>query len=260
MPSLQWSGTHGKPVCHTERGRKRRHKGKGWYDNKGKGKGWHDHKGEGKGWNTTPYTKGQEKGDHKGNEKDKGKGKSINGACNSCGVWGHMARDCWQGKGAVHGVDDAQNEYFEPYPTDVSCIGSGFSMCSIDAETWREVKTIKDIKRKKRVWKKFNMNSEITMRNRYCALQDIDEKITTMEIMTVSAQEKPKKNKMPAIGKGRITIDSGAAESVIPKDMLKEYVTTKEIKMKDTVYTSADGGRMWNYGCSSTSDLQVRRM
>jgi hypothetical protein len=224
-------------------------KGKGWYDNKGKGKGWHDHKGKGKGWYTSPYTKGQEKGDHKGNEKGKGKGKSINGACNSCGVWGHMARDCWQGKGAVHGVDDTQNEYFEPYPTDVSCIGSGFSMCSIDAETWSEVKTIKDIKKEKRVWKTLDMNGEITMHNRYGALQDIDEKITTMEIMTVSAQEKPKKDKMRAIGKGRITIDSGAAESVIPKDMLKEYVTTKESKMKDTVYTSADGGRMWNYGC-----------
>ena len=113
-----------------------------------------------------------------------------------------MARDCWQGKGAVRGVDDTQNEYFEPYPTDVSCIGSGFSMCSIDAETWSEVKTIKDIKKKKRVWKKLDMNGEIMMHNRYGALQDIDEEITTMEIMTVSAQEKPKKDKMRAIGKG----------------------------------------------------------
>ena len=33
---------------------------------------------------------------------------------------------------------------------------------------------------------------------------------------------------MRAIGKGRINIDSGVAESVIPEDMLKKYVTTNE--------------------------------
>ena len=43
-----------------------------------------------------------------------------------------------------------------------------------------------------------------------------------------------------AIGKGRISIDSGAAGSVILKDMLKECVTIEDSKMKDTIYTSAD--------------------
>ena len=56
-------------------------------------------------------------------------------------------------------------------------------------------------------------------------LQNVDEKITDMVIMAVSAEEKPRRDKMCAIGKGQITIDSGAAESLIPKDMLKQYVT-----------------------------------
>ena len=62
MTSLRWSGSRGKPVCHTKR---------------------------------NPHMKGQEKVDHKG----KGKGKFFNGACNSCGVWGRMTRDCSHGKG-----------------------------------------------------------------------------------------------------------------------------------------------------------------
>ena len=82
---------------------------KGGLDIKGEGKGWH-HKGRGKRWYGAPHTKGHEKGDH----KVKGKGKSVNGACNSCGVWGHMTRDCCYGKGAVQGVGDTQNEHFEP--------------------------------------------------------------------------------------------------------------------------------------------------
>ena len=71
----------------------------------------------------------------------------------------------------------------------------------------------------------------------------------TMEIMTLGAQEKPKADNMRAVGKGRITIDSGAAESVIPKEMLAGLVPTRESPMKGTVYTAADGGQMWNYGC-----------
>ena len=128
-------------------------------------------------------------------------------------------------------------------------------MCSIDADTWSEAQITKDTEKKQRVWKTVDMNSEITTHNRYDVLQNIDEKITATEIMKVSIGEMPRRDKMRA--KGRITMDSGAAESVIPKDMLKEYVTTKESKMKDTVHTSADGGRGTMAAGSSTFDLQV---
>ena len=70
-----------------------------------------------------------------------------------------------------------------------------------------------------------------------------------MEIMTMGAQEKPRADNMRAFGKGRITIDSGAAESVIQKEMLTGLVPTRESPMKGTVYTAADGGQMWNHGC-----------
>ena len=129
----------------------------------------------------------------------------------------------------MHGDDDNHNEYFEAYPADVSCVDSGLR--SIDADTWSEVLIPEDTKKqKKKNWKTLGLNNEISTHNRHDVLQNIDEKITAMEIMTVSTEEKPRRDKMRAIGKGPMIIDSGAAESVIPKDMFKEYVTTKEAR------------------------------
>ena len=72
--------------------------------------------------------------------------------------------------------------------------------------------------------------------------------IMTLDIMNVETKAK---KKMKAIGKGRITIDSGAAESVIPLDMLKQVRTIPgDASKQNTIYTSADGGQMWNHGHS----------
>ena len=154
-------------------------KGKGKGDWKGKGKG--DWKGKGKGgWHSAPAAQV----DHKGN-KGKGKGKSINGACNSCGMWGHMARDCWGGKGSTSSVEEQQqyhnqSEYFEPYLNDVNGITGGFPMCSIDVH-WNEVKTTEknemkaQEKKTKIIWKKMDMNTEAPVYNRYSVLGEDEE-------------------------------------------------------------------------------------
>ena len=50
-------------------------------------------------------------------------------------------------------------------------------------------------------------------------------------------------------GKGRITIDSGAAESVLPVGMLPGEETVEgESKRKGVRYVAANGGKMENHG------------
>ena len=52
-----------------------------------------------------------------------------------------------------------------------------------------------------------------------------------------------------SIGKGTITIDSGAAESVLPRDMLKEVQLRESAGSKASVkYIAANGSRMPNLG------------
>jgi hypothetical protein len=55
--------------------------------------------------------------------------------------------------------------------------------------------------------------------------------------------------KVKAIGKGRITIDSSAAESVLPRDMLHEIRLQESEGSKAGVqYVAANGGKMPNLG------------
>ena len=134
-------------------------------------KGCHDHKGKGQGWYGAPHTKGQKKGDHAGKGQKQVCRRSLQQLW-CLGAHGHstagMAKEqCME---SMTPRTSASNNY----TTDVSCVGSGFSMCSI--------------------------NNEITTHNRYDLLQNIDEKITAIEIMTVSTEEKPRRDKMCAIG------------------------------------------------------------
>ena len=118
-------------------------KGDGKGDYKGKGKG--DYKGKGKGgWNQyqAPIGAGPYKGNDKGDGKGKGKGKPINGNCNACGAWGHMARDCWSTAGKGTGVSQVeQSEYFEPYSTDAIYSSEEYMMTlALDASDYGSVK------------------------------------------------------------------------------------------------------------------------
>ena len=52
-----------------------------------------------------------------------------------------------------------------------------------------------------------------------------------------------------SLGKGRITIDSGAAESVLPRSMLKEVqLRESEGSRNGMCFKVANGGKMPNYG------------
>ena len=340
-------------------------KGDGKGDYKGKGKG--DYKGKGKGgWNQyqAPIGAGPYKGNDKGDGKGKGKGKPINGNCNACGAWGHMARDCWSTAGKGTGVSQVeQSEYFEPYSTDAIYSSEEYMMTlaldvsdygSVKPKTgWRtidnkvhqkyyemfegfmsiEEANTYDQSRSRQEKTKFGntrtstynmftalqetealeMNSTVTTHNdmaealeknstvttpddmaetleknstvtnpiwtatalcsnltgtspgklhgcsaeredqRFFDFESLDEHYETTDILglDVNNVEPKKKKKMKAIGKGRITIDSGAAESVMPVDMLKQVATIpSDASKQKTVYTSADGGQMWNHGHS----------
>ena len=89
--------------------------------------------------------------------------------------WGHIASDRWHGKVAERGVDDTQNEYFEPYAI-IRRQQLQHVQYSIDAVRWRDEKTIEGTKQKM-VWNTFDANSEITMHSMCGALQ-VDQHIT----------------------------------------------------------------------------------
>ena len=58
-----------------------------------------------------------------------------------------------------------------------------------------------------------------------------------------------RKKKMKGIGRGKITIDSGAAESVMPARMLPEVPMHRSSEEKmSTRYTAANGGQLYNEG------------
>ena len=51
------------------------------------------------------------------------------------------------------------------------------------------------------------------------------------------------------VGRGRITIDSGAAESVLPKNLLPhEPIEEGEAKRRGVKYVAANGGKLENMG------------
>ena len=72
---------------------------------------------------------------------------------------------------------------------------------------------------------------------------------TSHDSVDIMALEVKKTKKFRNIGKGKITIDSGAAESVMPVRMLEEIPIKRSSEEKmATKYTAANGGRLWNSG------------
>ena len=83
--------------------------------------------------------------------------------------------------------------------------------------------------------------------------EDQDVPIGILEIdeeeRDVKAATQRKSGKLVCAGKGKITIDSGAAESVMPKYMLvNEPVVEGEAKRSGVKYVAANGARMENQG------------
>ena len=55
--------------------------------------------------------------------------------------------------------------------------------------------------------------------------------------------------RLRSAGKGKVTIDSGAAESEMPKGILdQEFLVEGEAKRMGVKYVAANGSKMENYG------------
>jgi len=74
-----------------------------------------------------------------------------------------------------------------------------------------------------------------------------------VDIMAMDAQRpKIKKITMKAVGRGKIVVDSGAAESVMPTAMLQQIPMEESPEGKKNMrYTSANGGHMYKSSCAS---------
>ena len=78
-----------------------------------------------------------------------------------------------------------------------------------------------------------------------CGLDSLDVEVPNVGVNAVQR----KTGKMKSAGKGKITIDSGAGESVLPKDMLpNEELIEGEAKKNGVKYVAANGSKMENYG------------
>ena len=174
-------------------------------------------KGKGKG-------KGGGKGSKGGGKVGKGKG-DWSGFCGYCGKKGHGPNNCWtkekdEANGNARNDLGAMDDYNgEQYSLDEEL--GGFDVACIDTVKeemgWLEV-----------IGKKTKKNR---MKHAACDINALE------------------CTKVKAIGKGRITIDSGAAESVLPRDMLHEIRLQESEGSKAGVqYVAANGGKMPNLG------------
>lgn len=158
--------------------------------------------------------KGKGKGGQKGGGKDsKGKGKGGKGEwtgyCSYCGKRGHGPKDCWTRQKDEEGGDQRRSGGLASVEEDDRSRGGDYD----DINGF-------DI-----------ANLDVDMSKK--AMPDCN--------MVDKGREK--------VNKGRITIDSGAAESVIPPDMLEEVPIQESAGSRSGLYyIAANGGKMPNVG------------
>jgi len=225
---------------------------------KGKSKGQGKNgKGDGKGGKNGKF--GYKGGNGKNDYKGKGNGK--NEYCSYCGKPGHGPKECWSkqkddaaaGLAAVDPADEEDQEL------------SGFDMAGLDiiepppVPTWTEVVSGKN-RKAANLCKLLDCCPVEIDQNGFPPLPRIqpDERTNQEKRIHMRSMRKPldccpveiagKRQKKP-IGAGKITIDSGAAESVMPMEMLKEIQLKESKGSKAGVqYIAANGGRMPNLG------------
>lgn len=188
-----------------------------------------------------PQKGGKGKGGPKGGDKDgKGKGKSKGkgkgewvGFCNYCGKRGHGPKDCWNKQrdeangdagnkgGGLASVEDNTHHHHDDHVGDVN----GFDIATLEAEEWTTAGP------RKGRFVKSTGHARLPQSPDHIDINMVDKKGAG------------------GTKKGRITIDSGAAESVIPPSMLEEVPIQESAGSRAGLcYIAANGGKMPNLG------------
>jgi hypothetical protein len=211
---------------------------------KGKGKGKDSGtKGYGKGVPWQWQSKGGKGKDGKGKGNGKGKGKGA--PCSHCGKTGHGPDKCWtlhpeqlpwSGANAVE--YDHHHQTLGGFDVCVGGFDIGLLECvypAIEAPPGLRVK----------------------VKNRFDALREEDGlaevKLDALDVIIpmkgVYAVKAGGEETLVPAGKGWITVDSGAAESVMPTNVVvNEELIEGEAKKSGVKYVAANGGKMDNYG------------
>ena len=215
---------------------------------KGKGKGKEDRAFNAKGGKN--QQKGKGKGaEGKGSEKGKGKGGVI---CGYCGKRGHDVARCWtlhpeqlpwKAAGSLDEYYDTQHDGMDGIELSVCCVE-----CDDGGGAWETVARKSGRPSKARAL----MPPGLALSNRYDGLrvrgqiQDIGGLEVEMPDRSIAGIGR---EQLKPAGKGKVTIDSGAAESVMPRGMLEnEPLVEGEAKRLGVRYVAANGAKMDNYG------------
>ena len=213
---------------------------------KGKGSGL---KGKGKGF----------KGDFKG----KGKGTP----CSHCGKQGHTPATCWTlhpelwSQRRAYAIEEEEaNEEFE------------VGMVEVCDNSWSEMRGCRNLNQEQKPQQKPQQQHQqqqqptgpkvpgppgLQLINKFEALAEDEPEqelaIGGLEIedkmRAVNVVKKVVPKKLAKAGSGKITVDSGAAESVMPKAMLgNETLVAGAAKLAGVKYVAANGARMDNRG------------
>ena len=190
-------------------------------------------KGVGKGKGGKSSQKGSStKGASKGGGKGKGPG-TTRAPCTHCGKLGHTPANCW----TLHPeqlpwkrTEAVEEEHVDVGGFDVGCV-------EVRRGGWKN-------------------GSGIVTKNRFQALAtedaegdveigSVDVEVNDETIATIGVDKKH----LQSAGYGKITIDSGAAESVLPASMVpNETLIEGEAKRRGVKYVAANGGKMDNLG------------
>ena len=199
----------GKRLCHSSQGEGKEQGFKG----DGKGRGLHsDQKGKGKG----------SKGD--------GKGRGQQVQCAHCGRRGHGPANCW----TLHPDQMPWKKTSKIEEEDVAVGGSGFDVGFVDVVT----SPPGICKRESQDVRKLGSTWTVPQSNRFETLsEDIEGGAVQFDMNLKEAR------------RCRITIDSGAAESMLPRNMLpNEPIVEGEAKRRDVKYVAVNSKKMENIG------------
>ena len=182
---------------------------------KGKGKN-KSFKGDGKGKGLHSNHKGKGKG-----SKGEGKGRGQQVRCTHCKKRGHISANCW----TLHPDQMPWKKTSKIEEEDVAVGGIGFVVGFVDVVT-----SPPGICKRE--------SQDVRKPNRFESLSE-DVEVGAVEV-DVNLEE---------AGRGRITIDSGSSESVLPRNMLpNEPIVEGEAKRRGVKYVAANGGKMENFG------------